>query len=309
MTQRFKGIGSGIRRRAFISGYEAYAASVSYGTLPVETGSGPPPPTPDFEALNITNSAGSGCVLWLRADSVTLNGANVATWIDKSSRGLNFTASSDSSRQAGYNATSSFKGRPAVEFNGTSHAYRGASSMDITNTSKLTIFLFGDMKYARNGGTFAAMFDTSPRVSVPRNAAVIGWNTATTSNPNVLFVGTSLNGQTLPYEFATGSSVPQLPPNTPNSGVIVTAKFDHEAAGGSKLQLTANYEPVVLRYGGTDGVSLGRYGNLVPSLGAWSDGAPSSFFSGAIMEVLVYDFTLSEFQVSSVITYLSGRYF
>lgn len=307
MSQRFKGIGSGIRRRAFISGYEAYASSVTYGSVFADTGSGPPPPPPDFAALDITNSAGSGCVLWLRADSVTLSGNFVSVWVDKSTRGLNFTAS-ELSRMAGYNATSSFKSMPAVEFNGTSHAYRGMTTMNLTGTSKLTMFIFGDMKFAKNGGTFAAMFDTSPRVSLPRNAAVLGWNTATTSNPNVFFIGTSMTSQPAPYEFATGSGVPHLPPTTPNSGVIITGKFDHHAGDGDKLQLTANYSPVTLKYGGLDVAGLGPYGNLVPSLGAWSDGVPSSFFSGAIMEVLVYDFQLTETQVSSVITYLSGRY-
>lgn len=307
MSQRFKGIGSGIRRRAFISGYEAYASSVTYGSVFADTGSGPPPPEPDFAALDITNSAGSGCVLWLRADSVTLSGNFVSEWIDKSTRGLNFTAS-ELSRMAGYNATSSFKNKPAVEFNGTTHAYRGMTTMNLTNSSRLTMFIFGDMKFAKNGGTFAAMFDTSPRVSLPRNGAVIGWNTATTSNPNMIFIGTSQTGQALPYEFATGSVIPNLPPNTPTSGVIITAKFEHHDDPGDKLQVTASYDPVTLKYGGLDTIGLGPYGNLVPSLGAWSDGAPSSFFSGAIMEVLVYDFQLTETQVSSVITYLSGRY-
>jgi hypothetical protein len=261
-----------------------------------------------FSPLTITNTVGSGAVLWLRADDVILSASQVSQWNDKSVKGLHFT-SSGITRMAGYNATSSFGGKPAVEFDGTNHTYTSAGPFPLTSSSKATIFLFGDHKFAKNGGTFANLFDSTPAVSLPRNGFNLGWNTAGTSNPNVIFVGTSQASQTLPYEFATGSATSELPPNTPNSGVIITAKYDHNAGVGVKLQLTANYVPVTLKYGGTDGGSLGDFGSHTASLGAQNAGAPASFFSGAIMEVLVYDFALSQDQTVAVINYLSGRYY
>lgn len=260
-------------------------------------------PSAPFNAASLSSSLNGKCVVWLRADDVVLNGTQVLMWNDKSGFNNNFSNSTGAS-QAGYNATSSFRGMPAVEFNGSSHRYFTTRQItELTSSNQATVFAFIEFKKQTNG-SHQVIYEHSTNHN-SANGFDLGLGTSAGSHPFAAFAGLGTNAG-VPHSM-TGTIHTELPPNTPTSGVILMAAFDKEAvANDDQVYMSANLGPVPRTTVSSQALNANWAAGL-SYLGGRAGG--TLFFSGAIMEIMVFNHILSGSEIVQIQNYLSGRYF
>lgn len=287
----------------FIYSVSKNARQASQRTSPALFSSGSSVPALPFNAASISSSLDGRCVVWLRADDVVLNGTQVLMFNDKSGFGNSFSNSTGAG-QAGYNATSSFRGQPSVEFNGSAHRYFTIRQItQLTASNQATVFAFIEFKKQTNGSHQVIYEHTTNHNTA--NGFDLGLGTSAGSHPFAAFAGLGTNAGS-PHTM-TGSIHTELPPNTPTSGVILMAAFDKEAvANDDQVFMSANFGPVPRTTVASQALNA-NWALGLSYLGGRAGG--SLFFSGAIMEIMVFNHILSGSEILQIQNYLSGRYF
>jgi hypothetical protein len=229
-------------------------------------------------------------------------GTQVLMWNDKSGFGNSFSNSTGAS-QAGYNATSSFRGTPSVEFDGAAHRYFTIRQItQLTASNQATVFAFVQMKKPTNG-SHQVIYEHSTNHN-SANGFDLGLGTTAGTHPLSFFGGMGTNAGT-PHSV-TGSLIPHMPPITPNSGVILTALYDKEAATDVQVTLSANLAPVPVTVVSSQALNANWAAGL-SYLGGRGGG--SLYYSGSMMEIIVFNHILSGSEIVQIQNYLSSRYF
>ena len=262
------------------------------GTLPPTATPVPPTNTP----TGPTNTPGptptpgpfptSGLKLWLRSDAgVTLNGSTVSQWADQSGSGTN--ASQGTSASQPVLVANALNGKPALRFDG-SNDYM-TFNLPINGLTGMTVFLVSANRASQTAGSsqaeYAAIFwnETTSwgTVYLSPFQSQVAWRFGTTQTNNRQIytrpssVGSGYTRTTMKHDGPAGTDTLYV------NGVQV------QSATG-KLSALAGHQ---------DTGNLGRgYNN-------------NTYFNGDIVEVLVYNRTLSDSERQSVEQYLNDKYF
>lgn len=250
----------------------------------------------------VPNPTESSLRMWVRADSGTKNsggtdaavGEAVATWLDSSYAGTDFTAYSSPTLQ---NATINGATVKVVEFNGTSDYFSAGDVEMHNNATGMTIFAVANITYLPGGGGVVdGDHIVSKYVSAP--TAQRQWSLgADKSNPGMA----DFNVQ----ENAGGHSWDT------HAGFALSASQWHIING----VWSPGDKPQVFLDGGLAGTATSAVNDIDNGVGRLVLGgmdvdgtAATLFLEGFIAEVLIYDRALSDTEKNEIGYYLGTKY-
>lgn len=223
-----------------------------------------------------------GCVLWLRADSVSgANGSSVASWADESGSG--YSAAQGTASKQPTLRTNVLNGKPVLRFDGVDDFL---SIADFACVCRIAVFV-------------VAKFTVAKPMQIEQSATA-------NSNPGFFFYG-DLSG---PVKIARAGGI----------GMSVAGTDDW--MGASFASVNFNFTGTVTGSGtdlyrkngaagnnGTTGNTLGATDTTVTdTLYICSRAGTSAFSDGDLAEIIVYNNALTSAQVSAVEAYLNGKY-
>lgn len=232
---------------------------------------------------------GASLSIWLDATdatSITLNGATVSQWSDKSGNNRHFSQGI-AANQPTYNTTD-LNGKPALVFDGSNdHLIRSASLF--TNASNITIFAVAKVTTANQYSTVFSQYSTG---NLGVNA---GWQLA--NNSGALRMQTDIylpHGMYGSTTISTGAYKCFTYRNAPWSSVPSTSEFWINGVKETSTQ-----------YGSPFSVNLAS-GDLY--IGGFGSSLVTGFLNGAIGELIVCTASLSDADRASAETYLISKY-
>jgi hypothetical protein len=254
------------------AGNKATSAAV---TVTVSNASTPTPPPPSGSIPT------SGLTMWLRADQgVTLNGAKVSRWADQSGHGSDATQPMAAS-QPSFVASGSH-GKPVLRFNGTS-SFLGFN-LPINGLTGMTIVLVGNNRANQQGGDVGA------------NSSAIHWGETAWWGVTYL----SPFQTTVPFRFGT-TQTGNLPLYNRPASVGTSSTLNTAIKNGTTDTLYVNGQKVL--------ASSGKLATIAASTntGFIGQGDLSTFFSGDISEILVYNRALTDAERQTVEGIVAAR--
>lgn len=234
-----------------------------------------------FGPVTIVPTQIAGCALWLDATdstSMTLSGANVAEWRDKSSNAYAGTAVSSPTLQA-----NSINGLSAVQFNGSSQYITFGNVLNV-GTSHLHVFVI-----TRFTGDAAVIGKSSYRANLGRWSIYRG-----ASDGGLGFSVDASPGAFAP--FADTTTTTQLLRGSWDRSTLSITQNGTQRASATLANTTSNLT-------NTDNLLVGAYGN---STGTGVQ--PGFFLNGVIGEILVYIGTLTVSQRQQIEGYLAWKW-
>jgi hypothetical protein len=222
---------------------------------------------------------------WWRADSgVTLNGTRVSDWLDKT--GTHSLSQSDASNQPIYKSASGlFNAQPALKFDGVSEYLAGGGAALLTALESTTCSVFVVGRRVQASTSHDTLF------SAGRNDAATNYTMLEIDSGSNDFLHRRNDG-------ASGDDFSATSVGTETFTVCAT--YD-----GSFSQL--------YRDGATDGVAAAMTANPTGmdhvAVGARHRSTTDLYYEGEIVEVIVYDKTLSSDEVEQLHVYARDRYF
>lgn len=180
--------------------------------LGIGVGGGAPPWTPA--------ALGSSLLMWLRADSgVTLNGATVSAWADRSATGRN-ASQADAAKQPTYTASdANLNGMPSLSFDGTADHLVTLTPSTVAQPVTLMVVAYADAnvnRIALDGAdaTRLIMFkDASSNVAAYAGATIASTTTWISQKRAMLFEANGassaiyLDGFTTPIKTGNAGAV------------------------------------------------------------------------------------------------------
>lgn len=275
-----------------------------------------------FLPTNITgaNSATSGkLAYWIRGDQVITTGSNVGV-IKELTFGIDLTQSA-AARQSLWNPNGGMKGRPGIFFNntGTSGSYSNRTThFSFSGSRDVTIFaVIEPSPSAVAGNVFHGIIEHNININTD-NGFCLGLGTGNgTPPPKIVFWGQG--GSNATSAWVTGSFANYAPMTAQKPGFILMARLEGKTTSAACLTSSAgglNVDGKWLTGGYDNGIVSARGGNggnntALPSSKTYigSRGGNSSFFSGTIYEILVFDYILQGSDHEAVWNYLSSRYY
>jgi hypothetical protein len=234
-----------------------------------------------FGPVTIVPTQIAGCALWLDATdstSMTLSGANVAEWRDKSSNAYVGTAVSSPTLQA-----NSINGLSAVQFNGSSQYITFGNVLNV-GTSHIHVFVI-----TRFTGDAAVIGKSSYRANLGRWAIYRG-----ASDGGLGFSVDASPGAFAP--FADTTTTTQLLRGSWDRSTLSITQNGTQRASATLANTTTNLT-------NTDNLLVAAYGN---STGTGVQ--PGFFLNGVIGEILVYIGTLTVSQRQQIEGYLAWKW-
>ncbi len=306
MVQRNKGLNISIRHLKPIKG------GALDGSNP-QTYNGPIVPSElEFDANSIFSATGGRCRLWLRSDEVVLsgNGVEVESWINKATSSLASFLQPTPANKPGYITGTVYNGEAALRFDGIDQYLISSASVNyLTNSTGITVIAFGEM--LDNGGAEQVIIEhginnLATEAAQSQDGFYLGLNTGSVPQ-NTAVLGFSVSGAAEQWaHLGTGSYGSQIYPNRSDKAVALFGKINM-ANINFDLQLTGNNVSIPLGLLDTAGTTNNTFDNLFSFIGARS--GSTKFFSGSLMEIMVYDHILSGSEIEEIYTYLSGRYY
>lgn len=244
----------------------------------------------DNDGLGNTGPAGIGDInsniLWLKADDISLSdGASVASWADASGNG-NDVVQTSGIKQPTYQATSNINSGPAVRFtNSDGDELHVADNSTLDGMSGLSIYIIA------NPSSFSgeAQGLISKRVA-PANDECYSLFIYSSNRLYFDMPGSSARISTSPYTFSAGSTA------------LLSGVFD-----GSILGLTSRINGDDQTLGGTvsnSAIPDNSSSLFIGQLG----GNESTYFSGDIAEIILFDDALNDARQIIVENYLAAKY-
>lgn len=240
----------------------------------------------------------SGCMLWLKANSISASdGDDVTAWTDSSGEGHNVTVPSTASQRPHYK-TGIMNGQPAILFTGSADEHLTTSGInDITKGGvDYTIFLV--VKPTSVSTNNQLMFGVSN---------VSNWQaTALGNNGNKIMMGIDNASKFAVYGKDIDSDVSIGTALSDNTAYVVSCAYDDSAnimwqfIDGTQTDKETSYESGTNSAGHpTMGARVveGRGGNTY-----------SNEYTGYIAEVIVFSSLLSERNLVDVNHYLGNKY-
>lgn len=228
----------------------------------------------------------TGCVLWLKADALSLNDNDpVATWTDSSGSGNSATAAGglQPTYKANILGTPGATDLPVVRFSGSNRMV--TPSINLTGTSALTVFVVGT---ASAGATNQGFWELTTNYNSFTTGAVVFRDSSLKAN-------SSVKGD-VGYNTATSAA------NLTTTAKVIASYLDKSQAAANECWQRLNGTRA------TAGASnnANAFANAASYVGGRSDG--TLFLTGDIAELLVFNRRLTTLEFRRVEAYLANRW-
>ena len=224
-----------------------------------------------------------GMTLWLRADAgVTQSGGKVSAWATQSTNSVPVTQATADSQPA--YVASGVNGRPVLRFDGTND-HLAFTNLPVNGLTGITVFVVAANTANQDPTTHA-------------NASAIYWDE--TASWGTLYV--SPYQTKVKYRFGTGQAN-NLPTYTRTNSIGSNFSITAAVHSGTTEALYVNGTQVHTGTGKTSAIA-----NCKDS-GFLGRGYNSTYYTGDIAEIVVYNRALTAQEIQTVQSYLNTKYF
>ena len=248
----------------------------------------------------------AGLSLWLDASdssTITLNGANVSEWRDKSGTGAPAAAQSTAASQPAYNA-SGVNGRGTVDFDATESLVFGSSTTSFNylhNATGATMFVAWKPDTASNPDAIRYLLNNTNNSSSSTGIGIFFDDRSSVSRNNRMSfnVNRGVNGQSTSSVLTNNDFV-----TAANSFFVFSAVMDNSnATAASRLFLYSNGTSSGVANTSTNAAATGNASQNM-TLGNFGGGGSLA----SIAEILFYQGVLSASSRRAVERYLGKKY-
>lgn len=268
---------------------------------------------PELNPLSVSSSFGQGCYAWYRGDApnVTLSGGAVFMLSSSGTPGITAFRQVATASMPYWISSGSCNGKPALHFdNARNMATVGNWNISAggTSTGQATIFIVAEPHSSSiEGGLNRVLLEPVAGSGTVKGISAY-FNTTLSTAPHIAFAAGEATGS---RNLAIASSSLYKKEFSEASCSILCATFDRNAAQGAEISMSFNYSQHPVTGNFFDNASInttGDWSSYDSTLGCRASGGISSFFSGSIYEIIIYDHVLSASEITTVRNYLSGRY-